>query len=152
MYHILIYSLFFFIQILACFMKKKFHTFFTVSVPVPKQPEVIIFPPSTRDILFDRAGELECRTDLDSGFKSIKWINDEGEELSSVKKVSTDSKVRLITSISFDDWSKGTNFTCEVENSAFIQQYKSVVYQRTSGRKCFYYLYILLLLICLINL
>ncbi|MCI4385414.1 hypothetical protein PGIGA_G00050150 [Pangasianodon gigas] len=87
-------------------------------------------------MLIKRAGQLECRAEGQVGFKGIKWLIG-GKEIASLaeKDVSTETTVTLITPISFDEWSDGTKFTCEVEHSAFALQYETVDYQRGNGKK-----------------
>ncbi|MCJ8739634.1 hypothetical protein PDJAM_G00049410 [Pangasius djambal] len=101
-----------------------------------KQPQVRIIPPSDRDMLINRTGQLECRAEGQVGFKGIKWFIG-GKEISSLPEnaVSTETSVTLATRISFDEWSDGTKFTCEVEHSAFALQYETVDYQRGNGKK-----------------
>ncbi|XP_053095056.1 uncharacterized protein LOC117598814 [Pangasianodon hypophthalmus] len=101
-----------------------------------KPPQVKIIPPCARDMLLKRAGQLECRAEGQVGFKGIKWLIG-GTEISSLaeKDVSTETTVTLTTPISFDEWSDGTKFTCEVEHSAFALQYETVDYQRVNGKK-----------------
>lgn len=92
-----------------------------------KQLAVSIIPPSPKDILISRYAQLGCRTEKEGGFKSIKWLDSSGQDIAS--ELDTDkSRVTLNTRISFEDWSNGTKFTCEVENSAFTQQFKTVDY------------------------
>lgn len=124
-----------------------FYNFFTAPGDT-KQPQVKITGPSTEDILIKRAGQLECRAEGDTGFKSIKWLIG-NREISSLSDLSSKTTVSLQTHIGFEEWINGTEFICEVEHEAFTQQYEKVTFKRENGRKCFYYLYIFLLLICM---
>lgn len=124
-----------------------FYNFFTAPGDT-KQPQVKIIGPSTKDILVKRAGQLECRAEGDTGFKSIKWLIG-NREISSLSDLSSKTTVSLQTHIGFEEWINGTEFICEVEHEAFTQQYEKVSFKRENGRKCFYYLYIFLLLICM---
>ncbi|KAF4092482.1 hypothetical protein AMELA_G00021490 [Ameiurus melas] len=96
-----------------------------------KQPQLKIIPPSIKDILIKRSGQLECRAEGDVGFKSIKWLIG-AREISSISgaNVSLKTTVTLSTTISFNEWSDGTVFTCEVEHDAFTQHFERVHFQR----------------------
>ncbi|KAK1799155.1 hypothetical protein P4O66_007404, partial [Electrophorus voltai] len=90
-----------------------------------------IVGPSIKDMLVKRAGELQCTANGPQGFKNMKWISD-GKEIASVQTNPMSTEVTLITPISYDDWSNGTAYTCEVEHDLFATT-QSKKYERKNG-------------------
>nr|ULT60355.1 immunoglobulin M heavy chain [Ictalurus punctatus] len=128
-----------------CEFQQKNHNVFKEASYAPgdtKQPQVKITGPSTEDILIKRAGQLECRAEGDTGFKSIKWLIG-NREISSLSNLSSKTTVSLQTHIGFEEWINGTEFICEVEHEAFTQQYEKVTFKRENGNPEFPKVYLL---------
>ncbi|KAF5906456.1 immunoglobulin mu heavy chain, partial [Clarias magur] len=100
-----------------------------------EQPKITIIPPSNNAILIKKSGDLVCKAEGPMGFTGIKWIAN-GKELASLpeKVVSTKAEISLTTSISYEEWHKGTTFTCEVHHSSFAQGFITEVYKKENGR------------------
>lgn len=92
-------------------------------------------------MLINRVGSLKCKTAIGGGYNSIKWLNADSVALSSEENT-VGSEITISTRITFEEWTNGTKFTCEVDNSDFVQKFKRIDYQRENGRECFYYLYV----------
>ncbi|KAF5896131.1 immunoglobulin delta heavy chain [Clarias magur] len=94
-------------------------------------PKVTIIPPSNEDILINRTGGLMCKAEGPEGFTGIKWFVN-GKETASLPKedVSRMTEITLTTSISYEEWTSGTKFTCEVYHSAFAQGFIKEDYRR----------------------
>lgn len=116
-----------------------------------KQPDVQIIPPSPRDILIGRAGDLVCTASGDIGFKEIKWISDE-KELASIKNLEKNTTVKASLRINYTEWTSGSTYSCQVYHDSFPLEFKEVKYKKENGKTYFYYLHMFLLFICMIRL
>ncbi|KAG7335272.1 hypothetical protein KOW79_001868 [Hemibagrus wyckioides] len=95
------------------------------------QPEVHITPPSTRDMLIKRSGDLVCTAAGEHGFKEIKWLSG-NKELPSVKDSNLHMKttIKATIKISYTEWSSGSTFTCQVYHNSFPLEFKNFNFKR----------------------
>lgn len=113
-----------------------FLLFFFAEAPDSVEAEISIIPPSATDMLINRVGRLGCKTDVDKNFRNITWLNSRREAIAPEDEKIVGSTVTLFIRISFEEWSNGTKFTCEVKNLAFAEQYRTKDFKRQTGRKC----------------
>ncbi|KAK3520861.1 hypothetical protein QTP70_034720, partial [Hemibagrus guttatus] len=101
-----------------------------VSVDI-QHPEVHITPPSTRDMLIQRSGDLVCTAVGEPGFTQIKWLSGD-KELPSLKDSNLHMKttIKAITKINYTEWSNGSTFTCQVYHNSFPLEFKKFNFKR----------------------
>ncbi|XP_036418930.1 uncharacterized protein LOC118802491 [Colossoma macropomum] len=103
------------------------------SMDVTEKVEII--PPSTEDMLVRGVGELQCHAQGRPGFKGIRWMRD-GQTLASEVQGQVDgSSFTAILKIDYHDWSKGTEYICEVEHTLFAELKKTYTYSRKNGEE-----------------